>query len=43
MLHGHWQLKLKLGQPGHCTDSADVPEVQLLATADLVCPAALIA
>lgn len=34
---GHWQLKLKLGQPGQWMDSADVPEVELLAMTDLVC------
>lgn len=38
-----WALaaNLKLGQPGRCMDSADFPEVELLVTTDLVCPAVI--
>lgn len=41
MLCEHCQLKIKLGQPGHCTNPADVLQVELLAMTDITCPAVL--
>lgn len=35
------QLKIKLGQPDHCMDSADVLQVEVLAMTDIVSPAVL--
>lgn len=41
MLCEHCQLKIKLGQPGHCTNPADVLRVELLVMTDIMCPAVL--
>lgn len=34
-------LKIKLGQPDHCMDSADVLQVEVLAMTDIVSPVVL--